>query len=57
MFYNKLRSKSKSDKVTIPVDFGINSINPGDYDYTTDFAGNIQGAKGCSPTIDLIQTP
>jgi hypothetical protein len=55
MFYNDPINKNKLNKVTIPVDFGINSINPRDYDYTTDIAGNIQDAKGCSSTIDYTE--
>lgn len=57
MFYNDPINKNKLNKVTIPVDFEINSINPRDYDYITDIAGNIQDANGCSSTIDLIQPP
>lgn len=52
MFCCKSKSESKSDKVNFPVDFHENQINPSHYDYITDFAGNIQDAKGCNPTTD-----
>ena len=55
MFYNDAINKNKLNKVTTPVDLEEYPINPRDYDYAIDFAGNIQDAKGCTPTIDSIQ--
>ena len=55
MFYLDPKNKNKLNKVTTPVDFGINPINPRDYPYAIEIAGNIQDTKGCTPTIDSIQ--
>jgi len=55
MFYNDAINKNKLNKVTTPVDLEEYPINPRDYDYAIDFAGNIQDAKGCVLTSDYTE--
>lgn len=55
MFFINLKYKSKHTRINFPGYFGINPINPRDYDYTTDIAGNIQETKGCNHTSDYTE--